>query len=389
MHLKKYVIYIPGIKFLRHMKMYIIIKKPKIAVIGLKGLPAFGGAAAVGENIIEELKDIYDFTVYSTSSHTHLKTGYYNGYYQIVFKKLPLKKLNTLYYYIISAINALFHNYDLVHLHHRDAAFILTILKIKYKVIITTHSSFWVRDKWLTFKWFFEINEKYFVKKANIVTCVSLQEKRDYLNKINLDTIYIPNGIRVIKNIINDIFAQYKPYLFFGAGRIIKSKGLDVLLSALNYINYKGHLIVAGDLEQTPTYKKEILKLSESLNVIFIGLVKDKKELLSIIKNAHIFIFPSTMEAMSMMLLEGASVKTPIICSDIIQNRDIFNENEVLFFETENYIDLSNKIKYALNNYNEMISRSEKAFQKLNNEYNWKEIANSYSILYQKLINNG
>lgn len=365
------------------------VKKPKIAVIGLKGLPAFGGAAAVGENIIEELKDIYDFTVYSTSSHTHLKTGYYNGYYQIVFKKLPLKKLNTLYYYIISAINALFHNYDLVHLHHRDAAFILTILKIKYKVIITTHSSFWVRDKWLTFKWFFEINEKYFVKKANIVTCVSPQEKRDYLNKINLDTIYIPNGIRVIKNIINDIFAQYKPYLFFGAGRIIKSKGLDVLLSALNYINYKGHLIVAGDLEQTPTYKKEILKLSESLNVIFIGLVKDKKELLSIIKNAHIFIFPSTMEAMSMMLLEGASVKTPIICSDIIQNRDIFNENEVLFFETENYIDLSNKIKYALNNYNEMISRSEKAFQKLNNEYNWKEIANSYSILYQKLINNG
>ena len=31
-------------------------KKLKIAVIGLKGLPAFGGAATVGENIIEQLK---------------------------------------------------------------------------------------------------------------------------------------------------------------------------------------------------------------------------------------------------------------------------------------------------------------------------------------------
>ena len=29
--------------------------KPRIAVIGLKGLPAFGGAAAVGENIINQL----------------------------------------------------------------------------------------------------------------------------------------------------------------------------------------------------------------------------------------------------------------------------------------------------------------------------------------------
>ena len=41
--------------------------KPKIAVIGLKGLPAFGGAATVGENIINQLKDNYQFFVYSTS----------------------------------------------------------------------------------------------------------------------------------------------------------------------------------------------------------------------------------------------------------------------------------------------------------------------------------
>ena len=31
------------------------MRKTKIAVIGLKGLPAFGGAATVGENIIREL----------------------------------------------------------------------------------------------------------------------------------------------------------------------------------------------------------------------------------------------------------------------------------------------------------------------------------------------
>lgn len=67
-------------------------KKPRIAVIGLKGLPAFGGAATVGENIINQLKDKYDFTVYSVSSHTDLKTGEYNGYKQIVFKKYHSKE---------------------------------------------------------------------------------------------------------------------------------------------------------------------------------------------------------------------------------------------------------------------------------------------------------
>jgi hypothetical protein len=73
--------------------------KPKIAVIGLKGLPAFGGAATVGENIIEQLKGRYDFTVYSTSAYTNLKTGEYNGYKQIVFSQNKKSGLMTFFYY--------------------------------------------------------------------------------------------------------------------------------------------------------------------------------------------------------------------------------------------------------------------------------------------------
>ena len=88
-------------------------KNKKIAVIGLKGLPAYGGAAAVGENIIDKLKDDYEFTVYSISSHTNAKSGNYNNICkQIIFRSLPLKKINTLFYYIRSAIHVLFSNYD-------------------------------------------------------------------------------------------------------------------------------------------------------------------------------------------------------------------------------------------------------------------------------------
>lgn len=369
--------------------MYIINKKPKIAVIGLKGLPAFGGAATVGENIINQLKEKYDFVVYSTSSHTNLKTGYYNGFKQIVFKKLPFKRLNTLYYYVISTFHAIiFSKYDLIHLHHRDAAFITIILKIKYPVIITTHGSFSIREKWKKFEWFFKINERWFVKKANIVTCVSKEEQRNY-KKIGLNTIYIPNGINAFskiddyKNIIDK-----KPYLFFGAGRIIPSKGLHILLKALHLLKYNGLLVIAGDLEQIEEYKNEIFSLSKSLNIIFKGLIKDKKELLTIIYNSTLFIFPSLLEAMSMMLLEAASVKTPIICSDIKENKDIFNEDEVLFFKTNNEIDLSQKIDYALNNIDEMKLRAEKALKKLQREYNWENISKDYSNLYNSLIKN-
>ena len=93
-------------------------------------------------------------------------------------------------------------------------------------------------------------------------------------------------------------------YLFFGAGRIIRSKGLEILLKAIKKLNLNCKLIVAGDLDQTPDYKKEILQLSDGLNVDYVGLIKEKEKLFSYLKFSRLFVFPSTFEGMSMMLLK-------------------------------------------------------------------------------------
>lgn len=363
------------------------MQKPKIGVIGLKGLPAYGGAAAVGENIIENLKQEYDFTVYSTSSHTDLKTGEVNGFKQIVFKRLPLKKLNTLYYYIISALHVVFFaKYDLIHLHHRDAAFIILFIKLKYKVILTTHGSFKVRDKWIKYKKYFDLQERFFVKKANKIVCVSKSEARQYRKFLSNEILHIPNGINII-NISNcDDIKTDQGYIFFGAGRIIRTKGCEVLLKALKQIKYSNKLLIAGDINHTTDYKNEIMHLSKHLDVVFLGLIKDKDKLLKCIRKARYFIFPSNYEAMSMMLLEAASVQTPIICSDIEANKDIFTDEEVLFFKTDDHIDLSEKIKWAENNLIEMRFKANKAYSKLKRDYLWADIAKEYSQEYEKLL---
>lgn len=358
---------------------------PKIAVIGLKGLPAFGGAAAVGENITDQLKEQYDFTVYATSSHTDLKTGKYNSYKQIVFNKLPFKRLNTLYYYLISALHTLFfRKYDLVHLHHRDAAFILPLLRLKYKTIVTIHGfgTSDLSDKWNKYRWFFEIQEKFFLKKADVIISVSKSDKSLIESKIKKTVFYVPNGIYL--NSVNNIKDDY---LMFAAGRIVSFKRCDVFLFALNRINFKGKVLIAGDLEQSTTsYKNKILNISKGLNTVFLGLILDKKTLMDYYSKAKLFIFPSSTEAMSMVLLEAASTKTPIICSDILGNKNIFSDNEVLFFETDNVADLASKIKWAQTNIDLMQIKAKNAYKKLEAKYQWPVIASSYDIIYKKLI---
>lgn len=357
-----------------------------IAVIGLKGLPAFGGAAAVGENLIAHLKDDYNFTVYSVSSHTNLKTGSYNGFHQIVFSAIKYKKLNTFLYYIKSAIHAFFiGKYDLIHLHHSDATFILLLLRIKYKVIVTTHGvqNLGLLPKWEKYKQLFKFQIKYMLPLANKISCVSQTEQKWLLKYYGLKAIFIPNGISTNFQQPTKI---YTCSVFFGAGRIIQSKGCDSLLIALNNINFSEKVAIAGELNQSPDYKEFILQLANNLDVTFLGLIKDKNELLSHIHSSKLFIYPSERESMSMMLLEAASVKTPIICSDIIENRNIFSEDEVLFFSLEKKKDLDAKIIWALDNYDIMKNRAEKAYNHVKKTNNWNNIKNEYKMIYDSLI---
>jgi len=359
------------------------MRKPKIAVIGLKGLPAYGGAATVGENIIEQLKYKYDFIVYATASHTDYDSGEYNGYKQIVWPDFLPGKLNIIYYYLISTLHCFLKKYDAIHLHHNVTGTINLFLRIKYKTIYTSHSTE-VRENFKSISKIINYSEYLAVKYSNIATAVAKRTYEKFKKIRSKNVEYIPNGVNEID--IDNLSKIRDKYIMFAAGRILPSKGLHILLKSMDELNATFKLKVAGDMEYSPDYKKGIKELSKDLNIELLGLIKNKNRLFSYVNKADFFVFPSSIEAMSMMLLEVASVKTPLICSDIQENKDLFNEKEVLFFEVDNYGDLASKIKWAIANPQEMNKMSELAYKKVKTNYLWKDIANRYDKLYRRVV---
>lgn len=362
--------------------------KPAIGVIGLKGLPAFGGAATAGENIINRLKDDFDFVVYAVSSH--VQPGYIPlGFRQKVFKSVPFHKLNIILYYFRSAFHALFaENYALIHLHHIDGAFILPLLRLKYKIISTAHARTFESGKWSAFiNLILKGNERIFLHLSNCVTSVGKPLQETYQGMVKKRIRYIPNGIDVSFLKEEPDIKNNAGYLLFSAGRIIPLKGLHFLMKALHRLNSHEKLIVLGDLDQVAQYKSEIEKLSAGLNVEFKGMIRDKTALFRYIRQAGLFVFPSTSETMSIMLLEVASLNVPIICSDIKANKAVFGEQEVLFFKSESESDLTEKLTWAMNNPAEMQKKSEKALHKLKTSYDWDKIVLQYCDVYKEFLN--
>lgn len=360
----------------------------KVLIIGLKGIPAFGGAAAVGENLIKALKKNYSFTVLSVSSHTRKKNVVVNGITQVVFNKFYSNSINTLVYYLKSLWFSFFNSFDFVHLHHAESGFITPLLRIKYKVIVTFHGIYNYNDPKFSkiHNLFFRISERLNIIFANEIVSVSLPDTLYIYKKYRRKIYYIPNGINLSDSYNRQLTVNSSlPYILFAAGRIYDIKGLHLLLEAMKNLNNDMLIKVAGDINQKQSYKERIEFMSRGVNVEYLGLIKDKEILMQVVSQAIIFVFPSLTEAMSMMLLEVVSMKIPVIASDIPSNRAIFSDDEVLFFKTGDSQELMLSIKFALDNPEMMKIMAEKAYIKLALNYTWDVIAEKYDTLYKKL----
>lgn len=358
-------------------------RKPKIAVIGLKGLPAFGGAAVVGQHLLDHMKDEFDFTIYAVASHTNQKQ--YNDIQQLVLPNLGKGALNTLLYYIQCMLHVLFvGKYDLIHLHHSESGFIVPFLGLRYRVLTTFHGIYRELDPKFgkAANWLFKYGTEQNLKHANVVTSVSEPDAVYCRKNYQVAVDYIPNGIDILP--VNKQPANGR--ITFAAGRIYEIKGLHFLLQAMREMDHPPGLTVIGDTEQVPAYRDKIMQMATGLDVEFVGLIKDREKLFQMISASNLFVFPSVTEAMSMMLLEVASLQTPIIASNIEANRAVFGDEQVLFFETENYQSLQEKLTWALANPTAMEHKADQAYQRLCTQYTWDSICTRYSKHYYTLI---
>lgn len=364
----------------------------KIAYLGSKGLPSKSGTERVVEAITSRLSDKHEITVYCDSRYTPKNTKI-PGIRLIRIFTIKGKYTQATSLFFLSAIHALFSRYDLIHLHGADAGFILPIIRLRYKVVSTMHGApgRLKRLKWgKVARFFIRSMEFPFMYLSNCTTSVSCLDAEYLKARFKRNIIYIPNGVdacvqfdaKKAENMLLQAGFEPGKYLLFAAGRIDPTKGCHLVIEALNQIGYPLKLIIIGDLNQVPSYSAHLKEIADEKQVIFIPSVTDRELFFGIVKQAHLFIFPSTDEGMSMMLLEAASLQVPIICSDIPENKIVMHEN-VVYFKSGDAIDLAKHIQWAINHPNEMSINCKKASIYVKDNLTWDNIVKQYEDIYK------
>lgn len=197
---------------------------------------------------------------------------------------------------------------------------------------------------------------------------------------VTLPDLTLPNDSDVMER-----FGLAPKKFFLFMGRLVQDKNPDYLIKAFRRAKVSGHkLVIAGGNDAMPEYVEKLHKLGEGCeDVVFTGPVygQDKDMLL---RQAYCFCLPSTIEGLSIVMMEAASYKLPTIASDIDANREFLGDDAV-YVRPENEDDLVKAIEFAITHPEQMQQFVDANYAKILKKYTWDQVARKY-VEYLKSI---
>ena len=229
------------------------------------------------------------------------------------------------------------------------------------------------------------------LRKAAGIIFVSKFLKDKFLNGINgsYDNAYvIPNSVDINQNILLDKKLKYILYV----GRIVKEKGVDIYINAIQELSTKFNdwkflLIGSSKLGYTKQtlYEKEIISTVRKLNnnVEYKGYISNEK-VKDLMAKGSILVVPSIWdEPFGMTAIEGLANKMTVIASEVGGLTEIVKEKGILIKDIDSN-KLRDKLEYLLNNPLEIKKYQNSAWD--NYSFNQKEISVLQDNIRDKII---
>ena len=223
-------------------------------------------------------------------------------------------------------------------------------------------------------------------KRADKLICVSAAMKDYFLKwfpETKLAVIY--NGIperKIDSNPDNDIIQIIDHYHSKGftvigvASNLNRVKGIDILLKQMALTN-EFALVIIGTGPELMNLNGMAGKLKINDRCYFSGF---KTFAVNYLKYLDLFVVPSRSEGFCLSLVEAVQQKIPVVCSDIPVFRELFDNEEVTFFISDNIHSLATALQAAKQTGK---SKIDLAYTKYKNQYTSRFMVKKYMELYQ------
>jgi glycosyltransferase involved in cell wall biosynthesis len=358
-------------------------------MIGQKGIPAtYGGIEKHVEEIAHRLVALgHDVSVFCRLYYTP-QGATSNGVHLLRRPSIHTKHLDTATHAAWCTGEATLRPFDIVHFHALGPSVFAGIPRLRgARTAVTVHGLDWQRQKWgKVASWVLRQCEGPAARFPDRTIVVS-KTLRDYFrDHHHTDATFIPNGTnlpqpRAAKKILQLGLTPGKYVLF--VGRLVPEKGVHFLCEAFQGIDTDMKLALVGGHSFSEDYVR-LLKGYESDRIRLLDYVfgESLEELWS---NAYMVVQPSTMEGLSIALLEALSYGRCVLLSDIPENLEVAEGCSVPF-KSQDVADLKAKLTMLLADPALVKSFEGRARQHIQDHYSWDRVAAATERVYREML---
>ncbi len=374
------------------------MSKGKVAVIGVKGLPAQqGGIERYCQQVYPRIvQQDYQVDLYARSSYTNSShyISYIQGVKVISLPSLPIKGGDALLNSLLAMIIAIFGNYDIIHIHALGPSLWCWLGKLltNAKIIVTCHGLDWQRAKWgkLSSR-VIRLGEKIAVICADDIIVVSQFLRQYFYKTYGQSSHYIPTAPSPYitdefpDNYLESLSLEPKKYILF-LGRLVPEKRPDLLIQAFQRLQPQGwKLVLAGGHSDTQDYYFQLQQApNKNPNIYFTGEIQGGL-LSAMMRNAGFFVLPSDLEGLPLVLLEAMQEGIPVVASNIAPHRQLIANNRGLLFKKGNLNSCVNCLEMALNSPQKLQELSNNAQNYVQQNHNWHDIVSQHLSIYESI----
>ncbi len=217
--------------------------------------------------------------------------------------------------------------------------------------------------------------------------CQAILDKRDqrYFTA-NYSTIDLPKAVyykqkwkeEEVPNIFNIIHIGYMDSY---------RKGQHTLLKAIKLVKEKGiaiNVTLVGDGDKRSDFEKLAKDLKIDDIVKFEGAIKDRNTILKLLRESHLFVFPTQSEGLPRTIIEAMSQGLPCVASPVDGIPELLEKEFLIDYSDSN--EYANKIIEILSDWKNMIKISNENYLK-SQKYESKRLMSERTRFYERIRN--
>lgn len=366
-----------------------------IAMIGTRGLPATdGGVEMAVEALSRELvKRGHRVTVYGRRPYCDPGSRSHDGVRQIPMPVVNTKHLEAISHTTLATAHCVTKGgYDLVHFHGIGPSLLSWLPQARrLPTVATIHALDWKREKWGALaKGVLRVGARVAATAPDRTIAVS-PVLRDLLQETyGRQPRYIPNGVDLsaMKEARPVDGVGDRPFALF-LGRIVPEKQVHVLIQAFARLQGDFQLVIAGSSSHSQEYVDTVARLAAGDERVKMLGSRHGAEKTWLLRNAAVFVQPSTLEGQPIALLEALACDRFTIVSDIPENVEVVTFGDEAFglvFRVGDVDELAGKLELALTPGSRLLSDTTRVGASVQDRYDWARIAGETEIIYREAV---